>query len=241
MTRATAFEFRYRFFILGLIFWFGYAFGSLLGSRITVAEMLANWTGHPTVGGVKFFFAVGGLVVCLAAAVRTWATAYLRGDIVHDMELHSHRLIADGPYRHLRNPLYLGTILMACGIGVLYNWAGWLLIVAGVTIFNLRLIGREEEALLVSQGQSFEAFKKAVPCLIPSLSPRLPAAGQAPHWGQALFAESFMWAFALALGLFAITLDTRLLSAIMFFSLCCYAILHVVNSRRKQKSEFTKA
>ena len=239
--RATAFEFRYRFFLLGLIFWVGYVFGNLLTPGVTLGEMLANWTGHPTAAGARFFFAAGAFVIALASALRTWATAYLRGDIVHDMELHSHRLVADGPYRHLRNPLYLGTILMACGIGVLYNWAGWLFIVAGVTVFNLRLIGREEEALLISQGESFQAFKKAVPCLIPSLSPRLPAAGQAPHWRQAFFAESFIWAFALALGLFAITFDTRLLFAIMFCSLGCYAILHVVNSRRKQKAEFTKA
>ena len=239
--RATAFEFRYRFFLLGLIFWIGYVAGSYFAPGITVGEMLANWSGHPTVGGTKFFFAVGASIIALSAAIRTWATAYLRGDIVHDMALHSNRLVAEGPYRHLRNPLYLGTILMATGIGVLYSWAGWLLIVGGTTIFNLRLIGREEEALQRSQGSSFEAFKKAVPCLIPSCTPRLPTAGQKPRWGQAFFAESFIWAFALALGLFALTLDIRLLSLIMFGSLVCYALLHVVNSRRKQKAAFTKA
>ena len=241
MLRATAFEFRYRFFLLGLIFWIGYVAGSYLAPGVTVGEMLAGWSGHPTVGGAKFFIAVGALVIAVAGALRTWATAYLRGDIVHDMALHSHRLVADGPYRYLRNPLYLGTILMAAGIGVLYNWAGWLLIVGGVTIFNLRLIGREEAALLESQGSAFESFRRAVPCLIPSLTPRLPAAGQIPQWRQAIFAESFIWAFALALGLFALTLDIRLLSGIMFGSLLCYAALHVVNSRRRQKTELTKA
>jgi len=45
------------------------------------------------------------------------AEAYLHSSVVHDSQLHSDRLVADGPYRRVRNPLYLGNILLAFGLG----------------------------------------------------------------------------------------------------------------------------
>jgi protein-S-isoprenylcysteine O-methyltransferase Ste14 len=47
------------------------------------------------------------------ALVRSWAEAYLHSSVVHDSELHTERLMADGPYRYVRNPLHLGLILLA--------------------------------------------------------------------------------------------------------------------------------
>jgi protein-S-isoprenylcysteine O-methyltransferase Ste14 len=239
--QASAFEFRYRFFVLALIFFFGYQIGAVLGPRLTTAETLANWSGHPTLNGARFFFSVGAFIIAFAASLRTWATAYLHGDVVHDMAMHSNQLVAAGPYRYLRNPLYLGTILLSTGIGMLYNWVGWLLIVGGMIFFNLRLIAREELGLLEAQGEAFQNFKAAVPSLIPSLTPRLPAASQRPRWPQAWLAESFMWALAAALALFALTLNSAVLYIMMFGTLGVYAILHVAMSRRKQRTAATRA
>jgi hypothetical protein len=172
--------------------------------------------------------------VSIGAAIRTWATAYLQGSVVHDMALHSDHLVADGPYRYARNPLYLGVILLAFGLGLLVNVAGWIWLVVAITVFTLRLISREEAALSRAQGESFREFKQAVPRLIPGFSPRLPSAGRTPQWGQALVAESFTWAFALALLLFAITLNTTVLLMVMFVPLGIYLIAHLRNSRKQQ-------
>ena len=232
---ATGFEFRYRFFVLAALFWLGFSLNWLGNQQITVAEHLARLSGHPTRLRMQIIFGSGAVVIAFGAIIRTWVAAYLQGEVVHDMALHSERLVADGPYRYMRNPLYLGTILLAIGMSVLASWPGALIIILGVTIFSLRLIGREEQALSQTQGASFEGFKAAVPRLLPAWSPRLPASGDVPRWRQAWLAESFIWAFALALLCFALTLNTKVLFAIIVGSLLIYTAAHTWNSRKQKR------
>src|SRR5882757_2992199 len=44
-----------------------------------------------------------------AALLRTWATAYLDAAVVHDKRMRADQVVADGPFRYVRNPLYRGT------------------------------------------------------------------------------------------------------------------------------------
>ena len=62
-------------------------------------------------------FASGAALVFVAALLRTWATAYLRTEIVHDAPQHAEALVADGPYRYVRNPLYLANLPLIAGVG----------------------------------------------------------------------------------------------------------------------------
>lgn len=133
----------------------------------------------------RLVFSVATLLVGGAAAIRTWATAYLGSSVVHDLRLRTEMLVADGPYRHVRNPLYLGTFLLSMGLGFLANRLGFLILVAGWAIRILRLIAREEEKLEQQLGVRYREFARSVPRLFPSISPRLPAAGLDAHWGQA--------------------------------------------------------
>ena len=66
--------------------------------------------------------------------------------MVHDHAVHSEALKADGPYRHVRNPLYFGNVLMSWAVGLFAPLIGWPLMVIGIPIFCYRLIGREEAA-----------------------------------------------------------------------------------------------
>jgi hypothetical protein len=63
--------------------------------------------------------------------------AYLRTEIVHDTAQHSEALVADGPFRYTRNPLYLASLLMAAGIGVLASRSGFVFLGAGKLDFCL--------------------------------------------------------------------------------------------------------
>ena len=207
--RASDFEFRYRFWIIGAIFWIGFTFYSI--DHVNAAAALANWlqprTHWPadTIARALFFF--GAFLVILAALIRTWATSFLRTEVVHDPSLHSERLVADGPYRFVRNPLYLGTTLLTLGMGLMASRLGYAVIFFGALLFDLRLITREQAELTVSQGESYRKYLATVPCLIPSVSPRLPASGARSHWAQAFQGEGFFWGFAAAAVTFALTLN----------------------------------
>ncbi len=199
------------------------------------AQSLAILAGHGTRGGIQFFICLGALIIAAGAAVRTWATAYLKGEVVHDMALHSDQVVSDGPYRYLRNPLYLGCILLAVGIGVLARMPNWIVLVAATTLFYLRLILREEDALTRSQSESYLAFRRAAPRLIPSLKPRLPPSGRTAHWLQAFGAESFFWVFALGQFYFALTFDYEAFVAVILGALAIYAVAHLVNSLKQKR------
>jgi len=176
----------------------------------------------------------GCLLVFLTAALRTWGAAYLRTEVVHDTAQHSEALVADGPFRYTRNPLYLANLPMAAGIGVLASRSGFIFLVLANWIFVYRLISREEESLLKTQGESYRAYCRAVPRFWPTLKPRFPSGNLRPDWGQALAGESFVWIFGLAELLVAITM--RPLAALIAFPLGFLAHFLITRQIQKQRS-----
>lgn len=116
------------------------------------------------------------------ALIRSWAEAYLHSSVVHDAKMHSDQLTADGPYRYVRNPLYLGTVLLALGLGTMASRFGFAIVVAGIPVIVYRLILREEAGLLASQGERYREYFRAVPRLIPALHPRVPSGEARPDW-----------------------------------------------------------
>ena len=213
--RATDFEFRNRFFIIIAPFIGGFWCYSL--DSLNVATMFAQWLmGHPVEPRilsdrhlVQTILALGAALAILGALVRTWAAAYLRSEVVHDSKIHSEELVADGPYRYVRNPLYLGGVLFAIAFAMTTSRLGFVVIVGGLTLFYYRLIAREESLLRETQGDSYRQFVALVPRLMPNLSPRVAARGLAPRWQQAAIGEAFMWLFAGAVVFLAITLNQR--------------------------------
>jgi protein-S-isoprenylcysteine O-methyltransferase Ste14 len=192
--RATDFEFRHRFWIAGLIYGIGFQLYSV---------------DHQPLAWSRGVLYAGALVAAAGAALRTWAEAYLHGEVVHDQALHSDRLVADGPYRYVRNPLYLGAFILAVGMATMASRLGAVVVVAGTTLWVARLIGREEAALAASLGERYAVYTRAVPRFLPALRPRLPASGATPRFGQAFIGESFMWGFSAAIAAFAVTLNLR--------------------------------
>jgi protein-S-isoprenylcysteine O-methyltransferase Ste14 len=240
--RATDFEFRYRFwFIMGI---FAVAFLCYGFDRVNVSAALsqaifaAGKFHDPDFvdRGVRGFFVLGAFIVALAALVRSWAESYLHSSIVHDMDLHFDSLVADGPYRHLRNPLYLGTDLLAVGIGFLASRVGFLVLAVGMTIFTYRLILREEAGLLASQGESYRRFFASVPRLVPSLAPRVPAAGRPPNWVDGFTGELFMWGCAVGMALFAATENIAYYWASMGVGFAIYFLQAFLRKKRAAPS-----
>ena len=115
--RATDFEFRHRFWFIFPLFWAGFAAYGL--DHKTVAGVLVRLFGSSGEirSSLQVVFGVAALLVGVAALIRTWASAYLQSERVHDSNLRTEGVVADGPYRHVRNPLYLGNFLLALGMG----------------------------------------------------------------------------------------------------------------------------
>src|SRR5262249_45915679 len=154
-----------RFWIIGLIFGLGF-FAYSIDPLNVVQYTIDHTVGHGSPRGddvARAIFAFAALLVLIGALIRTWAAAYLRSDVVQDPNLRHDAVVADGPYRHLRNPLYFGNEFLALGLGFLASRLGFAIILVGVTVFVFRLIGLEESNLAREQGESYREFCRLVP------------------------------------------------------------------------------
>jgi len=215
--RATRWEFKYRALIFGLIFGIGFAaYG--LDHRNSVAalsaDVSATWGIDPNLL-VRMLFVLAAILLIAAALVRTWASSYLRASVVYAAKIKTESLVGDGPYRHVRNPLYLGNMLLAIGLAEFMSWPGAVAAVVGMLIFCYRLIWREESELQATQGENYERYLSAVPCLWPAVSPRVASGGRHPDWLEGFKAESWMWGYGAAGVIFAATLNVRLFFVIL--------------------------
>lgn len=237
--RATDFEFRHRFWFIALIFWVSFSAYYLDPRNVGAAlARLISGGGLDTVAGQRALhgvFWVAALIVGLAAWVRTWASAYLASERVHDPNLRTEGVVADGPYRHLRNPLYLGNLLLALAMGLTMSRLGMALVLIGHGVFLARLIGREEGELMATQGESYRAYLAAVPSLWPSLRPRVPAGGLAPRWGQAFAGETFIWLLFAGLAWFAVTLNGRAIWVVAAVGMAFYLVMLAVLKRQRAR------
>jgi protein-S-isoprenylcysteine O-methyltransferase Ste14 len=238
--RASRFEFEKRFWIICAIYFTGFCLSVfdhvsfIAALRHLIAPSIASGEPQATMFA-RIVIAAGALLIFLAAGLRTWGAAYLRTAVVHDIAQHSEALVADGPFRYTRNPLYLASLPMAAGIGVLASRLGFVFLLLANWILVYRLIFREEESLLKTQGESYRAYCRAVPRFWPALKPRVPSGNLQPDWGQAFAGESFVWIFALAELLVAITLKP--LAALIAFPMGFLA--HFLITRRIQKQRST--
>jgi protein-S-isoprenylcysteine O-methyltransferase Ste14 len=236
--QGTELEFRNRFWFIAGIFCLGFFLYNVDHVNVSYALTRLLLGGHPDENSAAFgcwitgFFALGTLMVTLGALIRSWAEAYLHSSIVHDRELHGEQLVADGPYRHVRNPLYLGNLFLAVGLGLLASRIGFLVISIGMLLFAYRLILREEATLLQSQGESYRRYLGVVPRLFPALLPRIPAAGAKPDWLDGFTGEVFMWGGAAAMAAFTLTRSLRWFWIVYGAGIIIYFLQFSFRSRR---------
>jgi protein-S-isoprenylcysteine O-methyltransferase Ste14 len=112
-----------------------------------------------------------------------WLRAYASGYVKKNQELTS-----TGPYAHTRNPLYLGSMLMAAGFAVaLLSWPVALVLAIGFAVIYIPVIASEERFLRATFPQ-FDQYCRRVPRIIPRLTPaRDPSGGSQGHFVLALY------------------------------------------------------
>jgi len=195
--RASANEFRLRMIIQIVIVFVGFWAPWLgrwdFGRRISALEWLpleASRLGLASFTVATSVVIVLGALAALAGTVlRVWGAAYLGYNTVHHGDMQAGAVMADGPFRYLRNPLYLGGWFMMLAVTLLMTPSGALFTIVLMTIFFLRLILGEEVFLGHQLGQPYEVYLRSVPRLIPHLRGSLPPAGNKPHWIIAILTE----------------------------------------------------
>jgi protein-S-isoprenylcysteine O-methyltransferase Ste14 len=237
--QASESEFRNRFWWIGLVFCLGFCLYFIDHVNVSIALARFLLGGHPDENSIQLgrcvtgFFALGTLLAALAALIRSWATAYLHSSIVHDAALHGEHLVADGPYRRVRNPLYLANLFLAVGVGFLASRSGFLVISIGMFLVVYRLILREETTLLASQGESYRRYFAAVPRLVPAFTPRVPASGAKPNWLDGFTGEISIWGSAVAMAVFTITKNLGYFWIVFGLGIAIYFLQNYLRARRK--------
>jgi len=198
--KATPFEFRFRFFILAAIYLLGFTAPWnywLHLDTIRTWQLLAAWparSGWLSFSTATIVVLLLGIVWALKGAfLRTWGTAYLSPSVVQDPALHGEGIIAAGPFRYVRNPLYLGNLFHTLALALLMPPSGAIFCIVAVFLFHLRLIASEESFLTAKLGEPYLAYCAKVPRLVPAITPRVPASTLQPKWPIAFLGEIYMW------------------------------------------------
>lgn len=138
--------------------------------------------------------ACGAVVGLLGEACRLWGVAYAGPLTRVTGGVGAPELITSGPFSYVRNPLYVGNILLYVGIGIMANALSPWVALATAIYFIVQykaIVSLEEEFLQKEFGNTFAEYRTAVPRFFPRLTP---AAGisrehQKPDWAGARRSE----------------------------------------------------
>jgi protein-S-isoprenylcysteine O-methyltransferase Ste14 len=209
--KASSFEFRFRFLIHFVIILLGFTapwdrwlhvdssgpnahvWGTLAANLAMIKPGAFN-----IAAAFNLILIVGILCAVAAAALRTWASAYLGANVVKAHTFQGNSVVAAGPYRYLRNPLYLGTMIHVLALALLMPPSGAIFSIVAMGLFQVRLILGEEAFLAEKLGEAYLAYRARVPRLLPGLGPRVAASNASTAWLAAFLGESYMWGVAIA-------------------------------------------
>jgi protein-S-isoprenylcysteine O-methyltransferase Ste14 len=124
-----------------------------------------GWFSQPT----AMSMALGVPLSLLGLALRAWAAGCLAKN---------QQLATGGPYAYTRNPLYIGTLLVAAGLAVAANSLGLAVLFAAVFLLVYLPVIQNEEQHLRKIFPEYASYAERVPALFPRLTP---AATQNPN------------------------------------------------------------
>ena len=240
--KATQFEFRYRLWIGFLIYGLGFAMPWLVfsagGPRVSTTwlELAGGLAGTRALALQSATLLVTSLAIVLAAvgaAFRVWGTAYLGAGIVTSGAMHAQAMVAAGPYRYVRNPLYFGSFVFSLAVSILMAPSGAVFFLVAMFLQMLRLILGEEAYLAAEQGEPYLAYKARVPRLFPSFVPRVPASPATPRWLQATVAEIYVVGLAACFAVLAWRYNAQLLTQALII---CFGVSLVVRALAAERT-----
>ena len=185
------------------------------GSRISLLEWLALEISR--LGLLRFTVATpvvivcGALIAAMGAVLRISGSAWLGHGVVLNSLMQAGSLMADGPYRYVRNPLYLGIGCMIAALALLMPATGALFVLIAVPTLLFYLILGEEAFLVTRIGEPYRAYMHSVPRLLPRLRTTLTPSGNRPRWLQAVLSEINPIGVFVTIAFLSWTYDNRLM------------------------------
>ena len=116
------------------------------------------WLARPNPTTLGF----GAVIALTGVLVRAWAAGHI---------VKNGRLATTGPYAHTRNPLYVGSFLIACGFAIMAS--PWLLLVViafWATVYG-PVMRREAEHVRALHVDAYDAWAGGVPMFVPRVTP----------------------------------------------------------------------
>lgn len=114
------------------------------------------WLARPTF----LTIAIGSCLAIVGLCIRGLASGHVEKNEV---------LAISGPYAHTRNPLYLGSIVLAAGFLIAAR-SLWLPLIAAAMLFAIYVpVIRSEEVFLRARFLEFDDYAAQVPRLIPRI------------------------------------------------------------------------
>lgn len=117
---------------------------------------------------------IGFFVALTGELIRLWGVSYAGSETRTTGKVGGTYLVISGPFAYVRNPLYVGNMLLYLGIGIMsFALFPYLQIIALIFFYlQYRFIVREEEAYLKTAfGKDYAEYYNNVPRFIPRLTP----------------------------------------------------------------------
>jgi protein-S-isoprenylcysteine O-methyltransferase Ste14 len=133
---------------------------------IVPALMVLLLFAHPTARTAT----VGTLLILLGAVARIYAVAFMSDDGKDNVGVDY--LVTTGPFAIVRNPLYIGNLIITLGV-IFYAGVIWLgLPMLLFFLFQYHCITKyEENSLLAKFGDDYQRYMDRVPAWIPLKAP----------------------------------------------------------------------
>lgn len=117
---------------------------------------------------------IGFIMAVIGEFFRFWGVSYAGSETRTTGNVGGTYLVISGPFAYVRNPLYLGNILLYLGIGIMSNALFPYLQVFALVFFYVQykfIIDEEEKFLREKFQNHYDEFYNNVPRLLPQLKP----------------------------------------------------------------------
>ena len=129
------------------------------------------------------YFIIGIGLIVIGESIRIYGVRFA-GGATRTREVGAPSLCTSGPYSRCRNPLYLGNMIIYCGVvlmaGGQFLWPLLFIVFIFFTLQYSMIISLEEETLVQLFGNEYQLYRESVPKLFPRISPWLGNDKRAP-------------------------------------------------------------